>query len=159
MATNPFSMYGLPDNFSIGLMPFDPATGPRQPINMGTAPPPLARYGGFYNPNLSYGSGHNLYDSPFVRDFLSPEVPRGEYEKLLTAAGGAGNDRKGQFLRSLYDRTQAGYQAAVLNNPELSYRDYLQKFVTPQGLAAQWQAQTASQRGLNPASRTTMIRW
>lgn len=166
--TNPY----LGSEFTLGLQPVNPMrpgfrviNDPRRPefnvisdpVFMGTSAPALQN--GLFNPNLKYGSGQNMYDSPFVRDYISPLVPRGEFERTAARAGGVGNNRRGEFIRSLFDRTQAGYQGAVLSNPELSYRDYLNNYVGSQGLANQWRAATASQRGLNPASRTTRIMW
>ncbi len=77
-------------------------------------------------PGGSYGwPGGGAYETPFVRDYLSPDVPRGEYETYLTNNNLGGLTRRDDAARGMYDRTQSGYQAAVLQNPMLTYRDYL----------------------------------
>lgn len=67
----------------------------------------------------------SLYQTPFVRDYLSPVTPGAEYEKFLTDQGYGGFDRRSQFGRGQYGRAQSGYKAALLSNPFLSERDYL----------------------------------
>jgi hypothetical protein len=107
----------------------------------------------FYTLGEDFGADRSYYHTPFVRDFVSPQVPRGEFERWLgsTATGGnaGGFDRKSQFLRSLYGQTQSGYQAALLNNPGLTYRDYLQKHFADTGNKL-WAGLSFEQRGERP---------
>lgn len=117
----------------------------------------------FYGLGNTYNNplGKSGYHSPFARDFISPQVPRGEFERWLgsTATGGnaGGFDRRSQFLRSLYGQTQSGHQAALLNNPGLSYRDYLTKHFANTGDTL-WQSLTPSQRGENPGQFSGRVR-
>lgn len=151
---------------TIGLMPFDPRTTPRPtpvptaPLPMPGNPPPLA--GTVYHP--AYGTtytppGKNMYNTPFVRDYVSPLLPQGEYERRLNTIGmGDENTRRGQFGLSKYGDVQRQYQAAQLRNPALSFRDFLRKGGAGD-LMTQWRGMSASARGLNPASRSSVIRW
>lgn len=89
----------------------------------------LNLYGGT---NPLNGAPQNWYNTPLVRDDLSQTMPQGEFERYLSTAGFGGFGNEDQWARSLYGRTQQGYQAAELNNPNLSYRDYLT------GLGSDW---------------------
>lgn|SRR3990167_10611634 len=107
------------------------------------------------NPFLTPGSGYgmpggSIYDSPFVRDFLSQEVPQGEYETFLTGQGYGGFGRQAQFGRSLYGRSQSGHQGALMQNPTMSYRDYLNKHLGPGFIDNIWAGLTPQQRGETP---------
>jgi hypothetical protein len=82
----------------------------------------LNYYGGT---NPLTGAPQNWYDTPTSKIDVGQTLPQGEYERFLSKAGFGGFDRQAQFARSLYDRTQSGYAAAKLNNPNLFYRDYL----------------------------------
>ena len=113
----------------------------------------------FYDSSSSYGSAiGNLYDSPFVKQFVSPITPGAEFEKFLTDQGYGGFDRRSTFGRSQYGRTQSGYKGALLNNPLLSERDYYS------GLGSGffdsiWNALTPSQRGEQPNLFAGRARW
>jgi hypothetical protein len=124
----------------------------------------------FYTLGQDYNSftGGTQYFTPFVENFVSPQVPRGEFERWLGTqnvggpAGGGGQlngfNRQAQFYRSLYGQTQNGYQAALLNNPALSYRNYLQDYFGNGQAADLWNALTPQQRGENPAQFSPRVR-
>jgi hypothetical protein len=82
----------------------------------------LNNYGGT---NPLTGAPQNWYDTPTSKIDVGQALPQGEYERYLTRADEGGFNKEAQFARSLYDRTQSGYAAAKLNNPNLFYRDYL----------------------------------
>lgn len=79
----------------------------------------------FYNPGNFYGGTQDWTTTPFVKDYLDPQIPQGVYQSYLTRQNLGGNDALSQFAQSLYGRTQYGYQAALRNNPNLTYNDYL----------------------------------
>jgi hypothetical protein len=97
----------------------------------------LNYYGGT---NPLTGAPQNWYDTPTSKIDVGQTLPQGEYERFLSKAGFGGFDRQAQFARSLYDRTQSGYAAAKLNNPNLFYRDYLNT-LGPDFLQNQYAAQ------------------
>jgi hypothetical protein len=83
----------------------------------------------FWNPGNLYGGinpvtgrPQDWYDTPVS---MGLDVPYGEYERFLTEQGYGGFGAKAQFGRNLYNRSQSGFQAAKLTNPNLTYRDYL----------------------------------
>ena len=96
------------------------------------------------------GQPGSAYGTDYVRDYLSPEVPRGEYETYLSANGLGGFNRQSQFAQSLYNRTQQGYQAATLQNPNLSYRDYLNTHLGGNFFQNALAAATPEARGESP---------
>lgn len=119
---------------------------------------------GFYTPgfNGGYGGSQNWEKTPLVQDFLDPEIPQGVYTSFLANNGLGGQDRRGQWARGLYGQTQSGYQAALRENPALSYREYLGKQFGTTGMDTMWQSMAPSQRGESPtmwAPATRMITW
>lgn len=106
------------------------------------------------NPFLNGGNygwgGSGAYDTPFVKDYLSQETPQGEYETYLTGQGYGGFNRQDQFARGLSSRANAGYQGAILQNPMLTYRDYLNQNLGSNFFTNAWNAATPDQRGESP---------
>lgn len=96
------------------------------------------------------GSGSNAWDTPFVRDYMSHELPSGEYEQFLTKQGYGGFNRNDQIARSMKTRTDTGFQAAQLNNPLLTYRDYLNTHLGADFFGNTINAMTPDQRGDTP---------
>jgi hypothetical protein len=107
----------------------------------------------WFDPNSTYGSSQNWWSTPLVKDFLSPDVPQGEFMAYLSNNGLGGFDRKSQFGQSLYGKTQSGYQAAILNNPGLSYRDYLNTHLGGNAFGDAYNAATPEQRGEGGVAR------
>jgi hypothetical protein len=105
----------------------------------------------WYAPSSTYGSGQNWYDTPFSSQFMSPQVPQGEYLAYLTNNNLGGFDRRSQFAQGLYGKSQQGYQAAALNNPTLSYRDYLNQHLGSVG--GLFDTLTPEQRGEGGVAR------
>lgn len=120
---------------------------------------------GFYTPGLQggYGSGNYGWErSPFVRDFLDPEIPQGVYTAFLAQNNLGGQDRRSQWARGMYGQTQSGYQAALRENPELTYRNFLAKQFGTTGMDQIWRDLTPRQRGETPslwAPPTRFIGW
>jgi hypothetical protein len=142
-----------------GTMPVAPQpTFPTQPV----APMPMPGAAPILHPNRGTGygpGGRNLYDTPFVRDYLSPLLPEGEFGLRLNRIGMGDTDtRRGQFGQSQYGNTQRLYQQAQLRRPGLSFRDFLSGGGAG-GLQDRWKGMTAGQRGLNAPSRSSVIRW
>jgi len=54
----------------------------------------------------------------------------------------------------MYGQTQSGYQAALRENPALSYADYLGKQFGTTGLQNMWSGLAPQQRGENPGQNT-----
>ena len=149
---------------AIGLMPI---TGPGAPrVAPGVAvpvpgnPPPL---GDVAHPSYGrpgyYPDGKNLYNSPFVRDYVSPLLPQGEYQRTLNSQGlGNSSTRAGQYGLSQYADAQRQYQAAQLRNPGLTFRNFLAQGGAGD-IMGRWKGLSAGARGLNPASRSSVVRW
>lgn len=120
-------------------------------------------YSGFYQPGAGYGSsGTGWRSTPLVQDFLDPEIPQGVYTAYLNQHGFGGQDRKSQWARQQYGQTQSGYQAALRENPALTYRKYLGRQFSNNGLENMWRGLAPSQRGeaASPwAGRTNVIGW
>jgi len=149
---------------TIGLMPLPPPlTAPRtQPgavVPVPGNPPPLGQvahpsYGTGYTPD-----GKNLYNSPFVRDYVSPLLPQGEYQRTLNSQGlGNSSTRAGQYGLSQYADAQRQYQSAQLRNPGLTFRNFLAQGGAG-NIMGRWKGLSAGARGLNPASRSSVVRW
>lgn len=116
----------------------------------------------FYQPNAGYGAEQKWRSTPFVQDFLDPEIPQGVYTAYLNQHGFGGQDRKSQWARQQYGQTQSGYQAALRENPALTYRNYLGRQFANGGLENMWRGLAPSQRGENPGAwggRTNVIAW
>lgn len=114
----------------------------------------------WYDPGSMYGSTQNWWDTPLSRDFLAPTVPQGEYLAYLTNNNLGGFDRRSQFGQSLYGKSRTGYEASLLNNPGLSYRNYLNTHLGNVG--SLYDTLTPEQRGeggvaRNFAGRARMI--
>ena len=149
---------------TIGLMPLPPPlTAPRsQPgtvVPVPGNPPPLGQvahpsYGTGYTPD-----GKNLYNTPFVRDYVSPLLPQGEYQRTLNSQGlGNSSTRAGQYGLSQYADAQRQYQSAQLRNPGLTFRNFLAQGGAGD-IMGRWKGLSAGARGLNPASRSSVVRW
>lgn len=111
---------------------------------------------GFYTPggfarggeDFGYSGTQDWQKTPFVTQFLDPEIPQGVYTSYLAQNGfGSGLDRRSQWARGLYGQTQSGYQAALRENPTLSYLDYLKKQFGTVGMENMWRSATPNQRG------------
>ena len=109
----------------------------------------------WYQSGNTYGDaqGRNWWETPLGRDFLSPTIPQGEWTAYLSNNNLGGFDRKSQFAQSLYGKSQGGYQAALLNNPGLSYRNYLNQFLGGGGLDNAYNEATPEQRGEGGVAR------
>ena len=113
-------------------------------------------YGGT---GAGYGSPTgSLYDSPFVRDYLSPETPGAEYEAFLTGQGYGGFGRRDQFARGLSSRANSGFKAATLNNPFLTERDYLNQNLGSGFIDNVWAGLSPEQRGERPNQYAGRVR-
>ena len=136
-----------------------PVTTPSTPPTPAPIPHTQGGSNPFLNPDSTYGSNQNWYNTPFVKDNLSPQNPQGEFERYLSKAGMGGLDRIGQAARSLYDRTQTGYAGASLNNPDLSYRAYLNDMLGANFLRNQIAGMSAMQRGEQWGAYSPRVRW
>lgn len=108
----------------------------------------------FYTAGQGYGSNQDWTTTPFVTDFLDPTIPQGVYQNYLSRQGLGGFDRQGQFAQGLYGRTQQGYQAALRENPALSYQDYLNTQFGNNGMQNIWAGLAPSQQGINTSTWT-----
>lgn len=143
---------------------FNPLTSP--PVTTPStdpipAPIPHTQAGSnpFYSPGSTYGGTQNWYDTPFVTDSMSAQNPQGEYEKWITDQGFGGVNRIGGAARNLYERAQSGFSGASLNNPNLSFRSYLNDMLGPNFLQTQINSMTDQQLGNNTAAYSPRIRW
>jgi uncharacterized protein YraI len=110
----------------------------------------------FYNPNSTYGSHQNWYDTPLVKQ--NTNNFDAEWERTVSNSGFGGNNRLGNIARSFVDRAKSGYTAATMNNPNLNARTYLNDSLGPNFLRDQIAKMTPTQKGemhsvYRPASR------
>jgi hypothetical protein len=116
----------------------------------------------WYTPGAGYGGGQDWQSTPFVRDFLDPEIPRGVYHSFLSNQGFGGMDRRSQWGQAQYNNSQTGYQSALRENPALSYLDYLGQQFGGTGLGTMWAGLAPEQRGESPgrwSPQTRFIGW
>jgi hypothetical protein len=104
----------------------------------------------FYTPGAGYGGTQDWQSTPFVKDFLDPEIPRGVYHSFLSNQGFGGMDRRSQWGQAQYNNSQTGYQSALRENPALSYLDYLGQQFGGQGMSNMWAGLAPEQRGESP---------
>lgn len=131
---------------------------PGSPPNL----PPSHHTGSGDNPygdfNTSFGTGRNLYDT-LASKKIGQINPMTEWTRMTSMSGFGGNNRKGQFGTNQGTKWNNTLQAALLNNPDLQLRDFA-KATDPMGaLNDQWLRASANARGLNPAARSSTIRW
>lgn len=116
----------------------------------------MANY--FYDPNSTYGSDQNWYDTPFVKTEVDPINQGGVFTAWLGQQGLGGFDRQSMFGKSLQSRYNSGYEGAQLNNPGLTFRDYLSGQGSGQ-INDIWAGLTPGQRGENPSMFAPKARW
>jgi hypothetical protein len=110
----------------------------------------------------TYGGSQNWDTTPFVKQFLDPEIPRGVYHSYLSGQGLGGLDRRSQWSQNQYANTQTGYQSALRERPDLSYLDYLGTQFGNNGMQNMWLGMAPEQRGEQPGRwqpNTRMIAW
>ena len=118
----------------------------------------------FFDPGSTYGGTAGWDTTPLVKDYLDPQIPQGVYTGFLANQGLGGFDRQSQWARGLYGQTQSGYQAALRQNPALTYNDYLrQQFGgSGGGFGDMWAGLAPEQRGENVnrwLPNTRLISW
>ena len=114
----------------------------------------------YYQVGNAYGANQDWYNTPLVSNpqgGLSALSPAGEFERYLATTGFDDASRRSTFARGQYGRTQTGYQAAQLANPDLTYRAYLNQHFG--GFDPLWQSLTPDQRGEQPNRFGGPIRW
>jgi hypothetical protein len=112
--------------------------------------------------NTKYGGVQDWTQTPFVREFLDPEVPRGVYHSFLSNQGFGGLDRRSTWAQNQYQNTNTGYQSALRERPDLRYSDYLTSQFGGTGLGNIWAGLAPEQRGENPtrwSPNTRLIAW
>jgi len=120
-----------------------PYLTPPKPATAGNNPNQL-------DPNTDY------YNSDFVKSYLDPLVPKGLFQRWLNTNGYGGPTRRDQFMQAQYPKAQQMYEAAVLSQPDLAFRDFLSGWGGP---ANDWLAMSANQRGTALPTRTQVVRW
>ena len=116
----------------------------------------------YWRPDASYGASQAWRQSPFVKDFLDPQIPEGVYNAFIGERGMGGTDALSQWAQGQYGKTLTGYKSAMRANPNLSYRDYLGKQLSGNTMRDQWLGQTAQARGERPTAyqgNTRTITW
>lgn len=116
----------------------------------------------FFNPTSGYGQTQDWNSTPFVKTYMDPQIPQGVYQSFLAGQGLGGFGREGQFAQQLYGKTQAGYQAALRENPTLLYHDYLGQQFGSHAIHNMWAGLAPEQRGERPSlwgSRNRVIGW
>ena len=107
----------------------------------------------WYDPQSTYGSSQNWIQTPFVRDYVDPQVPQGTFFSYLTGQGLGGFDRASQFGQSMYGKSRTGYEAAQRNDPGLTYRSYLDQFLGPGAIQNAYLGASPEQRGESGVAR------
>ncbi len=112
----------------------------------------------YLDTTINYNGGTSYYDTP-LSERMGMLNPRSEWTRLAQQQGMMGNDRRGQFGQQQYTQFQNAFEAAQLNNPSLNIRDFIQEGRVGDQLRNDWLSRSANQRGLNNASRSSIIRW
>lgn len=128
-----------------------PLTGSPNPVRRGTGENP------YVNPGV-VGGGRNLYDTGWSKK-IGELNPLSEWTRWTAQSGFGGNNRKGQFGRNQFSNFDAARNAALLERPGESLRDFATRTDPMAALQREWLGASASARGLNPASRSSVIRW
>lgn len=110
----------------------------------------------FYNPDSTYGSHQNWQDTPLVTQTQDFDA---EWERFLTDQGYGGTFTKHNIARGLIDRAKSGHNAATMNNPNLTPRDYLNQTLGPQFFKKQLGAMTPGQKSEMPSIYSPGARW
>lgn len=112
--------------------------------------------------NPFYGGGQDWTQTPLVTQYLDQEIPRGVYHSFLSGQGFGGMDRRSQWGQNQYANSQTGYQAAIRENPALSYLDYLNQQFGGTGMGNMWAGLSDEQRGIQSSRwspQTRVIAW
>lgn len=126
------------------------------------ATPYGASSGSWYTPGSGYGAKQDWKTTPFVKNYLDPQIPEGVFADYLGTRGLGGTDAFSTWAQGQYGKTLAGYKAAMRERPDLMYRDYLQRQFNKPELRNLWLGQTARARGENPTAysgQTRTIAW
>ena len=116
----------------------------------------------FYTPGSFVQHGTDWRTTPFVKKFLDPQIPEGVFAGYLGDRSLGGTDAFSTWAQGQYGKTLAGYKAAMRENPNLMYSDYLHSQFSKPALRNQWLGQTARARGENPTAyqgQTRLISW
>lgn len=158
---------GIPGPTPIPQPPFPQPPGPtpfpQQPPVPGNVVQPFINRNNnpwlnAYNAGASRATGPGDYDSELSRQAGELD-PQAEFQRLLNAGGMAGQDRRSQFAQGQFGNFDKAFRAQQLRDTDLSLRDFIGRSGGVDVLRNQWLDQTAQQRGLNPSSRTSTIRW
>ena len=96
----------------------------------------------------------NWFDTPWGQEY-GEDNPEAEYTNFLGAQGAGGQDRFGNWARSLYGQMRNAYSAAVQRNPELTWRRYLKTI--DGSLQNLYASQTPDQKGIGIPTQTKTI--
>jgi hypothetical protein len=141
-------------NNSPVTLPWQPQPVPGSAPPLGAAPVNHPAYGRYYD-----APGKNLYNTPFVRDKVSPLLPQGEYQMFLQGQRMANpQSRAGQWGQSQFGRINQLFQAAQLQNPGLNFRKFL-KTGGAGNLMNEFLSLSPSARGASQQGRTSVIGW
>lgn len=116
----------------------------------------------YYASGAGYGGKQDWRTTPFVKNYLDPQIPEGVFAGHLGERGYGGTDALSTWAQGQYGRTLAGYKAAMRENPALMYKDYLRKTFNQPTIQNLWLGQTARARGENPTAftgGTRLISW
>jgi hypothetical protein len=82
--------------------------------------------------------------------------PIAEYQRVMNQMVMTGVDRKAQYMNNQFAQSQQDWKAALLDHPDLDYRDFLKTYMN--NPLADYLALSPGQRGLNNASRVAVVR-
>ena len=106
----------------------------------------------FYSPGSFIQGGKDWRTTPFVTNFLDPQIPEGVFASYLGDRSLGGTDAFSTWVQGLYGKTLAGYKAGLRERPDMRYSDYLHSQFSKPALRHQYLGQTARSRGENPSA-------
>ncbi len=128
-----------------------PAAIPHTPSNPNTP----SGSNPFYNPGSTYGGSQNWYNTPLVSQTQDFDA---EWEKRITDQGFGGTTTKSNIARNLIDRAKSGFNAATMNNPNMTARNYLDT-LGPNFVRDRIASMTPGQRGEMHSIYRPSARW
>lgn len=116
----------------------------------------MPNYSGFYNPNqYSWAMPWRFDESPVGQEYLNNTNRQAGWTRYLAQKGYGGTDNRNDWARSLYSRAGAGYEAALGDDPELKWTDFMKNLDLDQIYANQ----SNEARGISPQRFVQPPRW
>lgn len=108
----------------------------------------------YLDPNYSYGGAAGHENTAFFNIAANAD-PQAYYERWLAQNGFDTNGAQSKLARGLYQRYQAGFGAAQLGSPELTWTDYLNQ----QNIGQTINSMSLENQGIDTGRFTGRDRW